>query len=135
MAHSILLLPGDGIGPEIMGPVGSLLERIGMVTGQPLTLETAWGAVIDRGHALALSQLEAARRPTRSSWARWADQSGCAADGATSGARALGSALARALCEPAPIILLQLASASPPAEPVAGLDILIVRVSPAGSFR
>ena len=49
MAHSILLLPGDGIGPEIMGPVGALLERMGTVTGQALTLETALvgGCAID----------------------------------------------------------------------------------------
>ena len=65
MAHSILLLPGDGIGPEIMGPVGALLERIGTVTGQALTLETALvgGCAIDaEGMPLPASTLEAARK-------------------------------------------------------------------------
>ena len=79
MAHSILLLPGDGIGPEIMGPVGSLLERIGVVTGQPLTLETALvgGCAIDaEGTPRPQPRWRQLGRPTRSSWARWAGRSG-----------------------------------------------------------
>ncbi|MEC8717620.1 MAG: 3-isopropylmalate dehydrogenase [Pseudomonadota bacterium] len=141
MAHSILLLPGDGIGPEIMVPVGALLERIGMVTGQPLTLETALvgGSAIDvEGTPLPSATLEAARRADAIllgavGGPKW--DALPTAQRPERGLLGLRSGLELfANLRPA-ILFPQLASASSlKAELVAGLDILIVRELTGGIY-
>jgi 3-isopropylmalate dehydrogenase len=64
----LLLLPGDGIGPEVMAAARPVLERVAWEihsrTGRPLAVEEGWigGVAIDRfGHPLPEETLEKAR--------------------------------------------------------------------------
>ncbi len=64
MAHNILLLPGDGIGPEIVGAAEQVLAALGERFGLDYELEHALlgGAAIDaHGDALPAQTLDLAR--------------------------------------------------------------------------
>ena len=60
MAHTITLIPGDGIGPEVADATRRILEASGVALVQPVH-ETAWNTrelVIrdDQGHTLYFGQ-------------------------------------------------------------------------------
>lgn len=141
MAKTILLLPGDGIGPEIMGPVADLLTRIGEVTGVALTLERGLvgGCAIDaEGTPLPAATLAAAKAADAIllgavGGPKWDDLP--TAQRPERGLLGLRSGLELfANLRPA-LLFPQLASASSlKAELVAGLDILIVRELTGGIY-
>jgi 3-isopropylmalate dehydrogenase len=65
MAHTIVLLPGDGIGPEVVAAARRVLERVGTLFGRDLSFETCpiGGAALKQGlRALPPATLEACRR-------------------------------------------------------------------------
>ena len=74
MAHHIVTLPGDGIGPEIMAPTIELLNAVGDFEFE----EHLFGGASIDAHGVALTDevLAACRAPTRSCWPPSAGRSG-----------------------------------------------------------
>ena len=65
MSHSLVLLPGDGIGPEVTAAAARVLEAVAARSGRSLTLEShpVGGAALKAGRpALPGETLEACRR-------------------------------------------------------------------------
>lgn len=141
MTHKIAVLPGDGIGPEIVGEAVKLLECLGSVFG--LSLELEYGAIGGAGY-------DAAGEPLPEETLKLSKQSDAVLLGAVGGPQyealprelrpergllairsemALFSNLRPALLYP------QLASASTlKPEVVSGLDIMIVRELTGGIY-
>jgi isocitrate/isopropylmalate dehydrogenase len=79
MSKQILILPGDGIGPEIMAEAVKVLELANdkYSLGFELSHDVIGGAAIDKhGVPLADETLDAPAQPTPCCWAPWAARNG-----------------------------------------------------------
>lgn len=78
-SHSLMLLPGDGIGPEVMAEVHKVMDWLQSHTDTSFEIEEdlIGGCAIDEyGTSLADDTLENAARPMPSCWARSAGRNG-----------------------------------------------------------
>nr|P96197.1 RecName: Full=3-isopropylmalate dehydrogenase; AltName: Full=3-IPM-DH; AltName: Full=Beta-IPM dehydrogenase; Short=IMDH [Azotobacter vinelandii]CAA72151.1 LeuB protein [Azotobacter vinelandii] len=140
MSKQILVLPGDGIGPEIMAEAVKVLQlanekyQLGFVLGY----DELGGAAVDKyGVPLADETLERARRRCHPARRRRRSEMGRHRPGHPPGARPAENPFATGpVRQPAPGVLYpQLAEASTlRPEVVAGLDILIVRELTGGIY-
>ncbi len=79
MNYKIAVLPGDGIGPEVMGEGTAVLNQVAKLYGFGIELEQGivGGASLDaHGKPLIDPVLNLASRVTRFCSARWADRNG-----------------------------------------------------------
>ena len=79
MNYNIALVPGDGIGPDVVAEAVKVLDKIGEKFGHSFTYNKvlAGGAAIDQtGKCLPQETIDICKAATQFCSAQWADRSG-----------------------------------------------------------